>query len=161
MFPVSLEGSVHFAPGVRLNADTKKAVVNRIVDMLDEADASSVTTEGYLVRFTVDLRRPVGNWNILVPFNGGTIAVEAETERVRVRYDLNTKRILIFVTGAVAALGAFMVFAHPEKYGPLTVLPYLIPGWLWLFGMNYVTSMIRVPRWLRRGLRDLPELRRQ
>jgi hypothetical protein len=26
-------------------------------------------------------------------------------------------------------------------------------GWLWLFGMNYLTAMIRIPTWIAFGLR--------
>ncbi len=98
--------------------------------------------------------RPGGNWNILVPFNSGTFRVEAEDTSARVHYRLSTVRILVAITAVLGLLLGIMI-AGSFRHDWLSAAKMLGLGWLWLFGMNYLIGTIRIPIWLKRGLRKI------
>jgi len=129
--------------------------------MLDDALASNVSIEGKIVRFTVALWRPTGNWNLLVPFNAGELEIETAIDGVWVRYKFSTVRMLLVVTAKVGGLLALVVAFNRDMMNNLQTIATIFGfGWFWLFGMNYLTGMIRVPLWLRRGLNANPGLTR-
>jgi len=162
MFPVSVTGSIRLKLGAPPSDRTVKAVVDRIVDMLDAASATEAWTENNQVRFKVSIFRLIWNWNILVPFNAGRFVVVPEDLSLVVRYSLSVLRMFLFVTLILAALLVFFFWQSTDRMEALrTDLPGLGLAWLWLFGVNYLITMIRMPLWLRRGLRRDPELKRQ
>ena len=118
--------------------------------MLEAAHATDVFVEGGEVRFTSSLFSPGWNWAILVPFEKGTISTIPAGKSVRVIYRLSTMRMLLIVTVAMLALGATVFFGSSKNQPPLLLFAI---GWLWLFGMNYLIAAIRVPIWLKLGLR--------
>jgi hypothetical protein len=157
MFPLDISGSIRLRDlgnPVRFS----KPVTERIVDMLDEAGASEVWLEGDAVHFKSGLFSggSRGNWNILGPFNSGTIRTEIEDTSLRVRYRLSTLHMFLTITAMLGALFGIVISSSIAHGGDWQSLARVCGfGWLWLFGMNYLTGMIRIPYWLRRGLRNI------
>ena len=159
MFPIDASGSIRLG-GLGNPMPFVKPVTERIVDMLDERGASEVWTEGNTVHFRRALFAggPGGNLNILLPFNSGAFSVEMEDLSLRVRYRLSTLRLMLIVTGMVTILFGFMISSNlkgGENWQSAAGVAGI--GWLWLFGMNYLTGMIRIPFWLKRGLNNTAE----
>ena len=156
MFPFSVAGSVRFRRGTSSRSGTIAAVTGRIVGMLEDASADDVRVDGGTVIFDVGWWRPTWSWNILAPFNGGTLSVEVETNRVRVFYRFRTTRVLAIATVLAATLTGFIAL-HNQYHFAATMFCL---SFLWLFGSNFLIAKIRVPIWLWRHLRVLPELQR-
>jgi hypothetical protein len=156
MFPIDVSGSIRLRD-LGNPMPFVKPVAERIVDMLDEACASEVWRDGNTVRFKRAFLAsgPGGNWNILVPFNSGTLRIEIEDMSLRVCYRLSTLRMMLVVTGLVTILFGFVIFSNVKHEGDWRSAAMIAGfGWLWLFGMNYLTGMIRIPFWLKRGLKN-------
>jgi hypothetical protein len=155
MFPVSVSGSIRVR-NLGNPAPFVKPATERIVDMLDAAYASDVWPEDAEVRFKTAFFGRGSNWNILAPFNSGTLTIEPEDTSLRVRYRLSTVRMLLFVTAAVGLISAIPAWQELSRgEGLQKAAEIFSAGWLWLFGMNYLIGMIRIPIWLKRGLRNI------
>ena len=122
--------------------------------MLRGASADSVSIDAAEVRFTAGIFRIVWNWNILVPFGSGSIAVVSHGAEFLVSYRLSTVQMLVTVTGMICLMG-LMIFSETMNAW-YEILLVLGGGWLWLFGMNYLIAIVRFPAWLRRGLKKIP-----
>src|SRR3569832_1686009 len=157
MFTIDVSGSIRLRNLTNPARDIKP-VAERIVDMLDHVGASEVWHEQDIVRFKRGLFSRggwSGSWNILVPFDSGSLRIETEDTALRVRYRFSTVRMMLIITGMMAvlfALGLQHKINHPTDWQ--VTLKFAGIGWLWLFGMNYLIGMIRVPLWLKRGLRN-------
>ncbi len=150
VFPVSVSGVVR-VQGV--GADVH-ATAERIADMLDEAAQTEAKVEGNEVRFKKVVMTGGSSWKILVPFNGGRFQVELEGMSIRVRYSLSTVHMLLIVTVLMGALAAWVGWTERTHGADGHVAAEMfVGGWLWLFGMNYLTAVIRIPLWLKRGLK--------
>lgn len=150
-FPVSVRGTLP----AEQSADV---VLAHVETMLRKAGARGIVREGSAVRFIGGIFRWQGffnSWNILVPFGSGRIDVrEGDGERV-VAYDLSTQELAVMVT-LLLMFGAAMIFSRPGPYpSQPSFLIFLIVGWFWLCGANYVIGRWRFRRWLRRGLTQL------
>jgi hypothetical protein len=133
-----------------------QAAAERIADMLDETADTGARVEGTEVVFGPVALSGMGRGNILVPFDSGRFSVEVEGEALRVRYRLSTVRLMLIVTGVLAAFGVLFILGktlrHEDWHDAVRFFAF---GWPWLFGMNYLTGAVRIPLWLKRGLRDL------
>ena len=151
-FPLTISGSVRFQrKGTAL--ESAEQVGARVVASLEKASASSVTREGTTVRFTVAMFRFVSSWNILVPFDSGTLEIEDCGQAIRIRYSNSTKRLLVGVSLLCGVpLVLISTSAALNGHGLLpSALPFTF-AWAWLFGGNYFVAAFRFPRWLKRKL---------
>ncbi len=157
IFPLGMSGSIRLK-NAHSSPNLKTIVNSHIEQMLGDAKAKSTSLGGGKVEFIGGFFRAVGNWNILVPFGSGQVWAEMEGADVLVvRYRLSTVQLFVTITGALAALAIFLLFASGFA-GLATMFPFFAIGWAWLFGANYVTGLIRFPSWLRRGILEIPEL---
>jgi len=137
-FPVSIEGSLE----VEVPGDLSKpvdAVLGGLVTGLERVRASSIKRKDASVAFKVDFFRFVTKGNLLIPIEGGTIAVEPKDGIVKVTYRLGTIRVLI-----IASAAALFFLAVSRSFGVGAM------AWLGLFGGNYVLAMIRFRWFVRR-----------
>lgn len=145
MFPVSIDGE--FA----LSTDPQQIdlVLDGIVSALRGKGSTDVERQGNSVVFRAGFLHTsgIGNWNILLPVGSGRIDVIDE-DGLRVRYRLSTKELLSVVS-------ALLVFATitPIARGadPKSALGYLVIGWLWLFGANYLLGLLRLSHFMRQA----------
>ena len=157
MFPIDISGSIHLR-GLSNPTHSVKPVTERIVDVLDEAGASEVWTEGDTVRFKRGFFAggPGGRWNILVQFNSGTLRIETEDTALRVHYRLSTVQLLLVISGMMAVLFGIALYGSLKHGGDWHSAAKIAGiGWLWLFGMNYITGATRIPFWLKRELKNI------
>lgn len=158
MFPLSINGSVRLKFEGAVSDRRVKAVAQRIAKMLRDATASHVSVDGNQVEFTVDMFRPARPWHILFPYNSGRLWVEPKAGAICLRYGLSTRRLMTAVAVFVSLLGIVML-GVTEAAGPLLLAVILSTAWLCLFTLSYLFAMLHFRRWLRKGLRGIPELR--
>jgi hypothetical protein len=160
VFPLSVRGSVRLKLASAPAETAIKATLDRIGEMLDEEAANDVIVDQNEVRFSAGMRRDVSNWNVLLQFDTGRIWIEPQDTMFVIKYDLSTLQILLTVTLVVAGLSALAFLVHGLQSDTVkNAATTFAIGWGWLFGMNYITGTIRFPRWLRKGLRDMPGLK--
>lgn len=158
MFPLSIKGSVRLKFGGEVSDRRLKALAQRIGKMLRDAAASPVACDANRVEFACALFQTVWPWKILFPFEAGTLEVRPDLKAIRVRYELSTARLMTF-TGAIAGLFGIGLLGVSESVGPVMLAMVLGLAWITLFLLLYVVTVIRFPHWIRKGLRDAPELR--
>lgn len=158
MFPLSIKGSVRLKFDGAPSDRRVKALTRQIAKMLRDAPASPVSCDTNRVEFACALFRRAWPWNILFPFEAGTLEVRPDLKAIRVRYVLRTERLMTF-TGAIAGLLGIGLLGVSESVGPVTLAIVLGIAWITLFSLIYVVTVIRFPLWMRNGLRDAPELR--
>lgn len=154
MFPIGISGSIRLSePGNP--TPYVMPVRERLVDLLDEISAYDVVAEGDTVRFRLAFFGGAGRYHPLAPVDRGTFQIEIEDTALRVRYRLSTLRFLLAITGLLAVFFGFVFFENATHMSRQTLMIGVGFGWLWLFGMNYLISAIRLPFWLRRKLKDV------
>jgi hypothetical protein len=147
-FPVSITGVIRFSRDAVGGAPIDRIAV-RIEDLLDAAVAKTVIRRGNSVAFTAGVFRAVLSSNVLVCLDSGTFDIEDADDEIKITYHASTVQMLIVVTAMLFLMGALMLCLGLPRLVAVWLLPI---GWLWLFGMNYLITSIRFPRWLRRGL---------
>lgn len=144
-FPFSLEGTVAIEM-VDL-APTMSAVETAI----RKRKPTVITRDGAKITFRAGLfrLRLMTNWNVLIPIGSGELLFSQEGDRVLIRYSVSLVELFVTVTAMVLImLGIVPILAGAHTLAPLAFLPL---GWLWLFGMNYLTTKSRFPRFLRKA----------
>src|ERR1700733_10126720 len=140
MFPIDISGSIRLRD-LGNPAPFAGPVRERIVDLLDEANASGVSAEGDAVEFKTKLFDGPGRYHPLAPFDAGTFLIEAEDTALRIRYRLSTMRILLIVSVFAAAIFLAAELSNSSRGGPWRPAEIAATGWLWLFGMNYLIEL--------------------
>lgn len=162
VFPLSVRGSVRLKLASAPTENSIRAAVTRIADMLRADKFTDIRIGTSTIEFHAGVRRWITSWRILLPFGRGTIHVEPRDGLLRVSYDLSMHQLLIAVTLATATLLALLLFCvllYGRRVGEISsILPLFAAFWVGLIGINYVAAMFDMPRWLRKGLRELPEL---
>jgi hypothetical protein len=167
VIPFDISGSVRIPTTVRSNSATVKAVANRLAAMLDEKDCDEVLIEGNRVRFHNKwfggtIRFGFGSdtdgigSSFLSIFGCGTFDIEAAVDGITVRFSLSLARMWV----SLALFAAFFCVVTGRFTG-LTwdaLWPFPLAFIAGFFILNLAYMWVRVWFWLRRGLRDLPEL---
>ena len=144
-FPFSLEGTVAIEM-VDL-APTMSAVETAI----RKRKPTVITRDGAKITFRAGLFRLglMTNWNLLIPIGSGELLFTQEGDRVLIHYSVSLVELFVAVTVMLLImLGIVPLLAGEHSLAPLGFLPL---AWLWLFGMNYLTTKSRFPRFLRRA----------
>jgi len=142
-FPFSLEGTVAIEK-VDL-APTMSAVETA----LRKAKPKGIRRDGAKITFRAGIfrLRLMTNWNQLIPIGSGELLFSQEGDSVLIHYSVSLVELFATITlMLVFMLGIVPILAGAHTLVPLAFLPV---GWLWLFGMNYLTTKFRFPRFLR------------
>lgn len=127
-------------------------LLDAIQGALRHEKASSIARVENGVTFHVDMFRFVPNWNILTPFDGGTVWVHARGDSVDVEYEVSLRRLFWITTILVPAFfGTFLVAV--SRFPIVAALPIIGAAWLWIYGGNALIGLLRFPAFLRRALR--------
>jgi hypothetical protein len=90
------------------------------------------------------------NWLAMVIYDRGRFWIEGEAENRRLRYDLRSLHGMVFCLA-----GAAMFFAIAQAHGgPLNGVAVSGAAFGWLYGMNLVLALIRIPQAIRRAVRQ-------
>lgn len=117
---------------------------------LQEAEVSRLTTEGNAARFECRLlaSRNEARCRLGVRANSGQIVVHPEAGQVS--YSLSFAN-LVLLGSAFTGFVALMILLSGPPLAPLCCTPFL---WLWVVGMEYLTSLARFDRFMKRCIRD-------
>jgi hypothetical protein len=141
MFPVAIVGSLELAP---ISAGQVPDVVRALMTALNSARASDVSSAENKVKFRAGVFRLVSNSNVLVPVGSGEIEVHFGSPG-RVRYRFSCVQMLVIVS-VMALLLACLI--PTTESSPLRIgAPVAV--WLFLFGINYVIALRRLPAFIR------------
>lgn len=121
-------------------------------DCLRQKHASTVEVSGNHVEFTAGMFRLVSNWNVLVPFGFGDLAVDPKNRQVR--YSVSFRQLTILATGMVGLMAAFILFGSPSEF-PLVFIPIM---WAWFVGGNLLIGVPRFQSFLRRSISTAPRV---
>ncbi|MGC1302475.1 MAG: hypothetical protein WA840_08880 [Caulobacteraceae bacterium] len=152
VFPLSIKDNI-FIPTSQA-AEARPAVLKQVEMLLLGVAAQNVKRTSDYVTFKGGPLRFVSNMNILVSIDYGAIAVEEGEAGIVIRYQLSLEVMCIIVTAMMAVLFAICVFQAHESWPRRGGIPLL--GWAWIFGGNYLLTRHRFPRWLERGVMQLP-----
>jgi len=125
-----------------------------IADGLRHLDARAVEVNQNHVSFTGGIFRSVGNWNVLVPFGFGELAVDSDARHVR--YRVSFRQLVIGATVMVGIMGGFIWYESHSWQGLL----FAGIGWMWIVGGNFALGISRFESFLRRVIVTAPRLKR-
>lgn len=148
MLSLTRTGSLSFDSGIN-----PTALPPHLAECLRSVHASTVAIRGNCVAFTGGMFRLVSNWNVLVPFGSGDLAVDADFRQVR--YRVNIRQLVLIGTAMLGVGGAFILMSH--VWLPLLFLPLM---WLWLVGGNVALGIFRFERFVARAIATAPKSHR-
>jgi hypothetical protein len=128
-----------------LTADVLSGRLERALETLSPV---WVAREGGRVLFAGGIFRFVSSWNLLGPITRGWVEVTPTGKGTVVRYKIWFSEMLLGVTLLVAIMGTFM---HVWQRPTADTISWLAFMWLWLFGVNLLTTLVRFPRFVRRA----------
>src|SRR5262249_31504730 len=109
--------------------------------------------QGNRVSFRVKYFRIHNSWRQLDPINAGYVEADPAGDAWRIHYYLNYTRSLIAVSALVLLLGrALLAFGSRSA---LEVIGIMAAAWVWLFGMNFLTSVFMFRFIINRALKGL------
>lgn len=141
MFPTSIKGQFERS---MLQSEDINLTLSRVEQELVAVRASDVLRTGNKITFRGGIFRFVSNWNILVPIGYG----EIEILPASVKYEFSCAQMLVLTTLMAGVMGMFMLSSVPVFSTFSLVAPLLM--WLWLFGMNYLIAVVRLPAFVRK-----------
>lgn len=134
------------------------AALSGLAAGLERVRASTIAREGSWVLFYVRFFRLVMNTNLLVPVESGAISAEVDGAAIRISYRLRTVRFCVIVT-AMALFAAMAVYSGDHNLIRAAGMGLL--AWLWLFGANYLVTLVRFRWFVKRCVGEkLEDLRR-
>ena len=143
MFPISIKGLIDVPP------DGEDAALDRLRVAIAKVQPKDLKRQGRVLTFRGGMFRWVSNWNILVPVDECTVSADLG----ELRYDCSTRETLIAASVMVAGLVVFIQVTGPASMplGAKIVVPLV--AWLWLFGMNYLISYLRLRKFFARAVK--------
>ena len=142
MFPFSIEGAIAVRPNeVDAVLDRMKLAVRNVQAKSIERKKDTLIFRGGLFRWGVN------NWNILGPVDECSIIAETG----KLRFICSTRQLFAHCLGAAAI---FWLFIRIKMDGRASMeMQIIVPlvAWVWLFGMNYLISSWRLPRFFRKA----------
>jgi hypothetical protein len=140
VFPPYASGTIRVdsIPGNDLSV-----LVRKIEEALLIAEASRLHVNNDRITFHGGMLRGVPNWNILSPISSGEIRFSRSNESVLIHYRISFLALFLVVTVMFVATAIWRPFPND-----IFVLPLM---WLFLFGANYVSTVIRFSRLLARA----------
>lgn len=143
----------HLRGSVRLdNVDSDAAVLDRVESLLSkQRKRVSERGAGHLTFNDPLWRDPFGpNWLALVIYDRGTFWIERDLQGRELRYDLRSLHGMIFCLFAAIAAFLLGVFSDGLSQG----LKLAGGAFAWLYGMNILLALFRVPSAIRKAAID-------
>lgn len=148
-FPLSLRSS--FVVDLPAPDDAGR-VRDAVADVIRAESPQDLKVSECEIAFRGGVFRLVTGMNQLVAITRGSITFTVHDGRLHITYRLTFTQMLLIVTCLTVAFPWARSNQHGASGTPIPAqLPvaFLIAGWLWLFGGNYVLTMFRFRRLLR------------
>lgn len=91
----------------------------------------------------------VGSLNILRSISSGKIMVEEQGYEIHVRYKLKFTQLVVYITVVIPIFFGTVLITQ-TNLGFLEITSFIIFAWLWLVGGNYLSTIIRFPRFIKK-----------
>jgi hypothetical protein len=143
MFPFSFEGTID------VPSDGSDAALDRIKIAIMAVRAKAVERRRETLVFRGGVFRMVSSWNVLCPVD----ECKVSNKLGKLLYICSTKELFAASTGMAIILWAFIHFVGGETVPVFAQFAVPATGWLWLFGMNYITARFRLRKFLARAAR--------
>ena len=138
----------HLRGSIPLSVNSSDAVVfDRLAKALSKQQKSIASRDHSSLDFDGPLITFGGNWHTLVIYDRGRFEIERGPNHAVLRYDLRSLHAFFFCLGAGAL---FAGIALPEGWAAGLRMGLLAIGWL--YGMNLILAVLRVPGWLQRAI---------
>ena len=141
----------HLRGSVRLGDRVDNtAVLERVERMLEHQRKPTIERGQQSVIFEEPLWSNFwgSNWRATVIYDHGRFWIDQDLEGRRLRYDLRSLHALI-----ICLFGALMFFAIGSLGGDIIQgLAFAALAFAWLYGMNIVLAVLRVPALIRRSV---------
>jgi hypothetical protein len=132
-FPISSNRTLKIhAPG----EEALTTIAAAVEDALHEAKAKKLFVKPGEISFRGGIFRFVDGHNQLGAISSGKIRFTQQGDLVLIHYRISFVQLLVIVTLMVG-----LMFARAPH-------EFLVFGWLWIFGGNYLTTLYRFPRLL-------------
>ena|SRR5689334_9021644 len=141
---LTLEGGIYFGE----DTDPDK-LVSHLAYCLQQESANDVDVHGHRIAFKAGMFRLVSNWNPLVPFEPGELAVDLANRQVY--YQVGFRQLVVVGTLIPIFLFAFSWLAHAWQV--LIFMPFM---WLWTVGGNLAIGVVRFQRFVSRSIESSP-----
>lgn len=142
-FPFSSRGCVDVSSS---SADAE-VLVARMTAWLEREKARDIRREGNRIRFRAPQLFAVGSSNPF-PLIDGEFEVAGEPASPAVRYRIRYTRLLIVASMMVFGyLGPLFYFV--SKFNGYECAEFIGAVWLWMVGINYLFSVLRLPSLIR------------
>ena len=142
MFPVSIKGAID------VPSDEIDAALGRLRAVVAKARPRLLERRGQVLTFWGGMFRWVPGWNILSPVDECTVTVGSG----KLRYDCSTRETLIATIVMAVGVWAVIFLMESKSMPPGAQIAVLLGTWLWLFGMNYLTTYVRLRRFFARAV---------
>jgi hypothetical protein len=85
------------------------------------------------------------NWYVLVMFDKGVVWIESTNEGSLIRYDLRSLHMVI----VAIVVATFVAIATADQGFAISQLLFGFAAFCFLYGVNLIIALFRVPNWLR------------
>lgn len=128
------------------------ALVRSVLVCLQVAEASKVNSDGNIISFKGGVRF-VNSFNILLPITFGKITVNVVGDEIHIQYLLKFTQLL---TLAVTAISIFFIpiLLIKTELNLMEIVVIIFFCWLWICGTNYLVTILRFPRFLKKCIRQ-------
>lgn len=124
------------------------AVVRSILMCLQKEEASEVCNDKNVILFKGGIRF-VNSFNILLPITSGSITINEIDREMHVDCKIQFTQLLI-LSITVILIFFIPIFLFKTNFNFIRIFCTIIFIWLWLFGLNYLTTIFRFPRFLKK-----------
>lgn len=140
----------HLRGSVPLDGRGRSATaLDHLEQLLDsQRETVSERDSGHLVFNDPLWSNPFGpNWLAMVIYDQGRFWIEQGPDGRRLRYDLRSLHGMVF-----CLFGALIFFFGSAGGGLLGGMKYAVGVFAWLYGMNIVLALVRVPNAIRKAV---------
>jgi len=147
-FPVSYQGYTSLSH----TKMTIEETVQNICIGLRNNNSSNIKVTGSSITFDGNLFGSLSNWNIMSMVSNGKIDISKTDGTTEIKYNINFIHsffLSIFLIVIVSAL-IFLSSIITKDNGLLGNIYYMPIAWLFIFGANYLITIIRIPYFMRK-----------
>ena len=144
-FPLSATGELDVG-----GRQDPEQIAQAVYEMLSRAPLCSVTRNGLLVEFRGGFRR--FGLTELAAISRGAVEVVIGSASPQLLYTLHFGGFAKVISACMVPLILFILLTRQPQESISAPMLFLLIGWLWLFGVNYFTTVRRFRLRLRAGL---------
>lgn len=145
VFPFSISGHLRLEGANSLDMER---IMHRIAARLQKKHASDFESDASSLSFRVRPFAALSSFSLLAPISSGRVTFHPDGSDVRISYHISCVRFVVMMTSIMTLFLAWPYFRANFFPPELKLVVPLI--WLWIVGGNWILSLIRFRRFLRK-----------